>query len=515
MTSSRGRPRIQETADEIVASVLATAGPRVSTPEFSTRRVAELTGLSQAVVSRSFRRIRQGGGAVAARPGAAEAAGAAAGGAAEPPRGPLQLERMQLERVQVSFPVIRVEFGPIAGERERSVAPRPTAFSRRAAALMAALQVSGARDWPIPDELMGSAELTELTESDELKRSEVPSGRAEQAEDTVRGVPGDGAGRGDPEGAGRVRVIWRPGRGDWEDFARQVAGLLDRSPPGDDAVPGDLLRQLSARAGRGLHGVDWRRGRPSERRPDFDSESLAVPEYPAPGRASRWLPHAQLSVTEQIAIALRKEIMNAGYRPGDRITAAPLASRLGLGAGTVRTAMRRLADDGLLASGSGGFSVPQVTGADVIDLYAARLHVGMVLLRGCAMQPRHRLLPARLALGAVEAAVREGDGADVDQADLQFQQELADAAGLDQSARSFHALTLRVRMFISVLQLDYTPAVDRIVHDDRRLMAELLAGRAEEAVRIWRGKLDNAVRHMSALAPEAFDADLWTRLSRG
>ncbi|OSM42115.1 hypothetical protein BCY76_016415 [Nesterenkonia sp. PF2B19] len=69
-------------------------------------------------------------------------------------------------------------------------------------------------------------------------------------------------------------------------------------------------------------------------------------------------------------------------------------------------------------------------------------------------------------------------------------------------------------MFISVLQLDYTPAVERIVHDDRRLMAELIAGRAEEAVRTWRAKLDNAVRHMSALAPEAFDADLWARLSR-
>ncbi|MDZ5078194.1 GntR family transcriptional regulator [Nesterenkonia sp. HG001] len=479
MASSRGRPRIQDTADEIVASVLATAGPRVGTSEFSTRRVAELTGLSQAVVSRGFRRIRAGG--------VDGGWDGAAGGAS--------VALLKVQRVQVSFPLIRVEFRPVAEEELRGAVPRPMAFSRRAAALMAALQVSGARDWPIEGE--GSLAQKE----DEAGASKEAGPAADVVGEHVCGPAG-------------LDAVWRPGRGTWEDFTGQVASLLDRCLPADDAVPGDLLQQLAARAGRGLHGVDWRRGGSSASRPHSDSEFLAVPEYPAPGRASRWLPHAQLSVTEQIAIALRKEIMNAGYRPGDRITAAPLASRLGLGAGTVRAAMRRLVDDGLLASGAGGFSVPQVTGADVIDLYAARLHVGMVLLRGCVVQPRHRLLSARLALGAVEAASREGVGADVDQADLQFQQELADAAGLDQSARSFHALTLRVRMFISVLQLDYTPAVDRIVHDDRRLMAELLAGRAEDAVRIWRGKLDNAVRHMSALAPEAFDAELWARLSR-
>ena len=64
MIVQRGRPRIQESADRIVASVLATAGPRVGTREFSTRRVAELTGLSQTLVSRAFRRIRGGAGGV-------------------------------------------------------------------------------------------------------------------------------------------------------------------------------------------------------------------------------------------------------------------------------------------------------------------------------------------------------------------------------------------------------------------------------------------------------------------
>lgn len=474
----RGRPRIQESADRIVASVLATAGPRVGTREFSTRRVAELTGLSQTLVSRAFRRIRGGAG------GVVTAAGEEA---------PLRLKEME-----VTFPSIRLVFEPVPGATQRV---GPTAFSRRAAALMAALWVSGAAEWTDPE--APAARRVEFSGT-EPREGAVPVNSTHLGEG---GAP-----------TGSLSVRWRPGERPWEEFLAEAAALLDRCAAVADAIPGELLRLLAARAGRGLHGVSWAREESAEKTPivsDSDA-ALAVAEYPPPGRAPQnpWLPKVELSVTEQIAIALRKEIMDSGYRAGDRITPGPLAATLGLGVGTVRSAMRRLADDGLLASAEGGFSVPAVTGADVIDLYAARLHVGMVLLRGCATAPRHRLLPVRLALGAVEAAAAEGTRTDVGQADLQFQQELAEAAGLEQSARSFHALTLRVRMFISVLQLDYTPAVDRIVGDDRRILSAVLEGRAEDAVRTWRSKLDHAVRHMSALAPESFDADLWSRLSR-
>lgn len=455
-TTSRGRPQVQETADDIVASVLATAGPRVGTPAYSTRRIAELTGLSQTVVSRAVRRIRQGGPAVVG------------------PREWAQLPVLQLAQLRVEFPRIMVVFEPSA---ELS-APRPTVFERRAATLVSALWVSGAAAWPPQaNEEHGAATDEEL----------------------------------------ELTAVWDPAGVSWEAFLRRVSHLLSACAKTPDSVPSNLLKLLAARAGRGLHGVEWRRGSAGDHEiaPISDSDSLVVAEYPAPGRSSsnRWLPRVELSATEQIAIALRKEMMNSGFRAGDRLSVAALAETLGLPTATVRTAMRQLADDGLLIPAQGGFRIPAVTGADVIDLYAARLQVGTVILRGCAAQPRHRLLPARLALGALEAAAARGTRTDVGEADLRFQQELAEASGLEQSARSFHALTLRVRMFISVLQLDYTPAADRLVNDDRRILSAALEGRAAEAVRVWRSKQDNAVRHMSALAPESFDAALWERLS--
>jgi DNA-binding GntR family transcriptional regulator len=470
----RGRPRIQEAADDIVASVLATAGPRVGTRDFSTRRIALLTGLSQSVVSRSVARIRSAPRSAGAAGGAgsAEAAGSA--------RAAAEGRTMQLAEFRVEFPRIVVIFDDAAS----SPPAEPQSSARRAAALMAALRVSGARDWP--------------------------SDAAPPAED--ESLP-----------AGVLRLVWEPWARPWEDFLGQVSAALDACVPGVDAIPGDLLGQLAARVGRGLLGVRWRRrdappqGRAwREIEESFESNTLTVPEFPAPGRARggpRWLPQAELSITEQIAISLRKEVMNTGFRPGDRLSPAGLAARMGLTMPTVRAAMRRMVDDGLLAYAEGHFAVPAVTGQDVIDLYASRLHVGSVLLRGCAAQPRHRLLAPRLALRSLEAAAAEGTSADVDQADLHFQQELADASGLTQSARTFHALTLRVRMFISVLQLDYSPAVERILADDRRILAALLEGAPEDAVARWRAKLDNAVRHMTALSPTSFDRDLWGRLT--
>lgn len=477
--SPRGRPRVQESADDIVAGVLVAAGARVSTSDYTTRRIAGLTGLSQTLVSRAVRRIR---GAGTSPPASASQIGPG-----------LQTSTgLQLARFRVQYPQITVAFEVAdAGEPLQ-----PTSFGRRSAALLAALWVSGAAEWQ-PTEADPDAPTVKRVEVDEAH----PQNREA------------------PEvGAHSLTAQWNPGTGSWSAFLTEVARLLDQCRPTLDALPGDLLHQLSSRAGQGLHGVEWRRGRHGAEKASHNSDSqrLALAEFPGPQVSSSHRSQSRVnrSATEQIAITLRKEMINSGNRSGDRLSVTLLAERLGLGQAQVRNAMRQLADDGLLSHSEAGFRIPHFTGTDVIDLYASRLHVGIVIIRASAAQPRHRLLPARLALGTLEAVATQGSLTDSGEADLRFQQELAEASGLRQSAHSFHALTLRLRMFISVLQLDYAPAVERLVVDDRRLLTAVLEGRTGEAVRIWRSKLDDAVRHMSALAPDTFDPRLWSRLTQ-
>lgn len=489
----RGRPRIQEQADAIVAGVLAGAGPRVGSREYSTRRISMMTGISQPLVSRSMRRIR----------GVRDGEGGPGAPTVPDLSGLSGRRTLRLAAFVVDFPRIRIDFTD-GGE---DVVGEVRAFERRATAVMAALRISGADTWPTTWRAPGAEELERDWDAD--RPAEQPSADP------------------DPElGPGSVRVYWEPGRQSWEVFLARIAGLFGACGRSVDAVPGALLTALSVRVGQGLHGVRWsRRGvvkgygdvSPTVGNdPHSDSERSASPPYPTPVLG-------ELSMAEQVAIALRKEITDAGYSAGDRVTSVVLASHMGLRQSAVLAAMRRLVDDGLLVSRNGVFSLPLVTGADIIDLYAARLQVGIVLLRACASRPRYRLLVPQTALRTLEAAVARGDAERVDQADLYFQQELAEASGLTQSARTFHSLTLRLQMFISVLQLNYGQAVPRILADDRRIMSALVTGDAEVAVWTWRSKLDNAVRHMSAASATGgagggttgFDVRLWERLTGG
>ncbi|CAM5373502.1 GntR family transcriptional regulator [Corynebacterium variabile] len=502
----RGRPRIQEQADAIVAGVLAGAGPRVGSREYSTRRISMMTGISQPLVSRSMRRIR----------GVRDGEGGPGAPTVPDLSGLSGRRTLRLAAFVVDFPRIRIDFTD-GGE---DVVGEVRAFERRATAVMAALRISRADTWPTTWRAPGAEELERAWDAD--RPAEQPSADP------------------DPElGPGSVRVYWEPGRQSWEVFLARIAGLFGACGRSVDAVPGALLTALSVRVGQGLHGVRWsRRGvvkgygdvSPTVGNdPHSDSERSASPPYPTPVLG-------ELSMAEQVAIALRKEITDAGYSAGDRVTSVVLASHMGLRQSAVLAAMRRLVDDGLLVSRNGVFSLPLVTGADIIDLYAARLQVGIVLLRACASRPRYRLLAPQTALRTLEAAVARGDAERVDQADLYFQQELAEASGLTQSARTFHSLTLRLQMFISVLQLNYGQAVPRILADDRRIMSALVTGDAEVAVWTWRSKLDNAVRHMSAASQVGgggarsgsgggssragrtgmrFDVSLWERLTEG
>jgi DNA-binding GntR family transcriptional regulator len=171
-----------------------------------------------------------------------------------------------------------------------------------------------------------------------------------------------------------------------------------------------------------------------------------------------------------------------------------------------------MVDDELLDGTGGEVRIPQASPDDVIELYAARMLLGDVLLRAAATRPRARLLRARQVLGVIEDAVAAGTN--VGDADLRFQQEVARASGLEQTVRLFESSTVRVQMLIALLGMDYARAGRSILADDRRILAALVAGDAGRAVEAWHRKTDAAVRHMHGRARHtAFDVELWRRLT--
>ncbi|MFM9455186.1 IS630 family transposase [Streptomyces europaeiscabiei] len=250
-------------------------------------------------------------------------------------------------------------------------------------------------------------------------------------------------------------------------------------------------------------------GSAQEGRPD-DSD-----EHEWTGEASGITPGA--ADTSRPVVHLVREALLAGpFPPGERVKEAPLASRLGVSRGAVREALRVLAEEGMLDRlPHRGAAVPQVDVTTVLDLYAVRAALGTVLMRRVAMLHRSELRSVDTALSEVHAAVRRSDLVRIGEADLRFQDAIARAAGLPQASLFFQRLSMRLRMFISILQLDFTDAAaDLIARENTAIFEAILEGDSGEAARLWRVKVERSTRYMANLLPQAhFDPGLWVTIA--
>lgn len=479
-----GRPAVQATADQVVAAILAGAGARIDARAYSTRGIAEMTGLSQPIVSRAVSRLTP----------------------AVQPRAEGFRAWLRLEACAVGFPLAVITASRLS--HSAGISTRgPRARSRRAASVTAGMHAAGLAAWarrPAAESRFGPVTRA-LAVAAEVHADRV------LIFDPLAVVADD---------SHLTPATWRNAAvehiTELEEFSTRLRALLADCAD----VPGDLLDALAQQVTRGLEGLAWiaeartshRNSSESKRRDGGRSKGA---DLPAPN-VSAWLPREQPSLTEQLALALREEIIDSGYTVGDRIRPAQLASRLGIGRAAVDVPLRRMVDDELLDGSHGDVRIPVITSRDVLDVYASRQALGIVLLRSLISRPRRDLVPVRYALDRIPAVARFGlrTGLSVGDADLRFQQEFARAAGLAQTARTFEALILRLRMYISVLRVDYSPAARRIIYDNTRIFEALERGDADSAIDAWRGKLDNAVRHMAGMVQHrSFDIDLWARLT--
>src|SRR5690606_23013631 len=84
----------------------------------------------------------------------------------------------------------------------------------------------------------------------------------------------------------------------------------------------------------------------------------------------------RLSTVDHIAIELRKAIFSGGLPVGRSLGEVEMAAQLGVSRSPLREAAQRLVQEGLLVAIPGrGLSVPEITGAQVEDLYEARLAI--------------------------------------------------------------------------------------------------------------------------------------------
>jgi DNA-binding GntR family transcriptional regulator len=217
---------------------------------------------------------------------------------------------------------------------------------------------------------------------------------------------------------------------------------------------------------------------------------------PATRSAARH-PGPERALADEIVLTIRQGIAEGRLAGGDRVTERYLAGRLRTTRGQVRTALRLLERDGLLTITTGHAAVvPVLTTNDVVETYAARRALGTLVIRAAVRWSPQERQSVRDSLDALERSASTGDVHRAGEADIAFQNALAEASGLVRIAPMLEVLADHLRMFIAVMGLDYAYPIEAMVRDDRAIFEAIDAGDGEIAAERWRVKIDDAAAYM-------------------
>jgi DNA-binding GntR family transcriptional regulator len=195
------------------------------------------------------------------------------------------------------------------------------------------------------------------------------------------------------------------------------------------------------------------------------------------------------TLTSAVARSIGEAIVHGTFAPGQALPEVPLAARLGTSRGTVREALRLLADQGLveIVRHRGAFVV-EMTPRKAQEIFTLRAEleafaVRLVYQRGG--YPEATLRELERALGELAAAADRWDVFRVAGLDMQFHDLLCRDCGHQTLLDLLAGLRLQVRRFIVLTKLvnsDVEP--EGVTH--RRLLDAVRAGepaRAATAVR--------------------------------
>jgi DNA-binding GntR family transcriptional regulator len=209
-------------------------------------------------------------------------------------------------------------------------------------------------------------------------------------------------------------------------------------------------------------------------------------------------PTASQRLANDVTVVIQDAVLSGRLRGGDRVPEASLARLTHASRRQVRDALTALAFDGLVNLQEGpGAIVPEPTLDDVTETYAARRVLGGIIIQRAVAYRPGSLGPAHEALDRLHAAARTGDSWVTGEADLLFQDAIADMVGMRRIPGMFKRLTVQLRMFVAVMGLDYAYSVDAMVKEDSALIAAITRRDSGLALGLWNQKMHAVSQYMT------------------
>jgi GntR family carbon starvation induced transcriptional regulator len=206
---------------------------------------------------------------------------------------------------------------------------------------------------------------------------------------------------------------------------------------------------------------------------------------------------AGVTLITRVFIDLRAQLLSGEFAPRQRLRVATLAGAQGVSVNVVREALNRLAGEGLVdVEPNCGFSVRDLSVADLVDLVAQRVTLESIALRQCiehsspdwqasVLAAHHRLRKTPLKLDDESTSLNPQWISRHDD----FHRVMLEACGSPRLFQMVRQLADAAEMYHRAL----LPATDRDVEMEREheaLLDAILAEDAESALDILRAHLE-------------------------
>ncbi|SPJ32029.1 GntR family transcriptional regulator [Kushneria phyllosphaerae] len=198
------------------------------------------------------------------------------------------------------------------------------------------------------------------------------------------------------------------------------------------------------------------------------------------------------TLRDQCLNALRSAITTGQLPPGHHLVETDLSNAFGVSRGTLREAMRRLEQEGLLVAGARGqLSIRYIDSKEVLDIYRVRTSLETLAARLICDQPEREAHIARLAAQAEKMARLEGNLTEQIEADMGFHRLLCQLSGNEVLLKTWATLEGPIRICIMSAGLEralhnmaaerHVRIIDAMREEDGDRTAAVLANHMQEA----------------------------------
>lgn len=208
---------------------------------------------------------------------------------------------------------------------------------------------------------------------------------------------------------------------------------------------------------------------------------------------------SQQIISDQVFELIVDSIWDGHLTAGDRITESSLATRLHTTRNQTRDALRALASAGLVDHHPvRGVLVPAPDQSDISDIYAARRALGTEILRRAIENPLFNLAEVDVALQEVIKVGQTGNSYETGNADLHFQDVIAQESGMRNIPQMFNILAKQLRIYIAVMGMSYFYSIEDMVRDDTEIFRHLKTKDFNSAKNAWNNKISDSLAFMTS-----------------